>query len=99
MTPTLTLSPVSSARNLSVLFESNLSLSDHISSIIKSCIFHVRDLRLLRLRLDQTIFRNTATALIHSKLDYCNSLFINLPANKLDRLQLEINSAAHAVTK
>jgi hypothetical protein len=98
MTPTVTLSPVSSARNLGVLFDSNLSLSDHISSIIKSCLFHVRDLRRLRPILDQTTARNIATALIHSKLDYCNSLFLNLPANQLDRLQLVLNSAARAVT-
>jgi hypothetical protein len=98
MTPTVTLSPVSSARNLGVLFDSNLSLSDHISSIIKSCLFHVRDLRRLRPILDQTTARNIATALIHSKLDYCNSLFLNLPAHQLDRLQLVLNSAARAVT-
>ena len=58
----------------------------------------MRDLRRLRPILDQTTARNFATALIHSKLDYCNSLFLNLPANQLDRLQLVLNSAARAVT-
>jgi hypothetical protein len=43
----------------------------------------------LRPNLEQTTARNyIATALIHSKLDYCNSLFLNLAANQLDRLQL-----------
>ena len=86
-------------KHIGVLFDSNLSLSDHISSITKSCLFHVRDLRRLRPILDHTTARNIATALIHSKLDYCNSLFLNLPANQLDRLQLVLNSAARAVTK
>jgi hypothetical protein len=54
MTPTVVLSPVSSARNLGVTFDSNLYLSDYISSIIKSCLFHVRDHRHLRPILDQT---------------------------------------------
>jgi hypothetical protein len=98
MTPTVALSPVSSARNLGVLFNSNLSLSDPISSIIKSCLFHVRDLRCLRPILYVTTACNIATALIHSKLDYCNSLFLNLPTNQLYHLQLFLNSAAHAVT-
>jgi hypothetical protein len=89
---------VYNAGNLAILFDSNLSLSDDISFIIKSCLFHVRNLRRLRPILDQTTARNIATALIHSKLDYCNSLFLNLPANQLDRLQLVLNSAAHAVT-
>jgi hypothetical protein len=52
----------------------------------------------LKPTLDQTTARNIVTALIHSKLDYCNSLFLNLPANQLDRLQLVPNSAARAVT-
>jgi hypothetical protein len=66
MTPTVVLSPVSSARTLGVVFDSNLSLSDHISSIIKSCLCHVRDLRRLRPILDQTTARNIATACSHS---------------------------------
>jgi hypothetical protein len=98
MTPTVTLSPVSSGRNLGVMFDSDLSLSDHISPIIKSCLFHVRDLSRLRPILDQTTACNIATALIHSKPDYCNSLFLNLPANQLDHLQPVLNSAARAVT-
>jgi hypothetical protein len=98
MTPTVTLSPASTARNPGVLFNFNLSLSDHISFIIKSCSFHVRDLRRLGPILDQTTARNIDTAPIYSKLDYCNSLFLNLPVNQLDRLQLVLNSAARAVT-
>ena len=99
VTSDVTLSPVPQARNLSVLFDSNLSLSGHISSITKSCLSNIRDLRRIRPILDQTTARNIATALVHSKLDYCNSLFLNLPANQLDRLQLVLNSAARAVTR
>ena len=39
------------------------------------------------------------TSLIHSKVDYCNSLLLNLPATQTNRLQLVLNSAARAVTK
>jgi len=38
-------------------------------------------------------------SLIHSKVDYCNSLFLNLPRWQLDRLQLILNSATRAVSK
>jgi hypothetical protein len=88
MTPTVVLSPVLSARNLGVLIDSNLSLSDYNSSIIKSCQFHEKDLRRLRSIVDQTTAHNIATAVIHSKLDYCNSLFLNLTANQLGCLLL-----------
>ena len=36
---------------------------------------------------------------IHSKLDYCNSLYLNISNQQLNRLQLILNSAARAVTK
>ena len=96
--PNVSLSRVASARDLGVLFDFHFSLCDHVSSIVKSCLFHVRDLRRLRPILDHNTDRTFATALVHSKLDYCNSLFFNLPSCQLDRLQLVLNSAACSVT-
>jgi hypothetical protein len=95
----VTLSPVDSARNLGVIFDSTLSFSEHISAISKSCLYHIRDLRRLRNSMDQTTACTIATALVHSKLDYCNSLLLNLPSSSTNRLQLVLNSAARAVTK
>jgi len=40
-----------------------------------------------------------ATSLVHSQLDYCYSLFLNLPKSQLNRLQLILNSSARAVSK
>jgi hypothetical protein len=57
----------------------------------------VRDLRRHRPIHNQTTARNIATALIHSQLDYCNSLFLNHLANQLDNLQHVQNSAARTV--
>ena len=91
--------PVASARNLGVIFDSNLSFSDHISYISKTCFAHIRDLRRIRNTLDHTTACTIATSLIHSKLDYCNSLFLNLNCQQTNRLQLILNSAARAVTK
>jgi len=39
-----------------------------------------------------------ATYLIHSEIDYCNSLLRNLPAIQTNHLHLDLNSAARAVT-
>ena len=94
-----TIQPVSSARNLGIIFDSNLSFSDHISYISKSCFSHIRDLRRIRNTLDHKTACTIATSLIHSKLDYCNSLFLNISNQQLNRLQLVLNSAARAVTK
>ena len=95
----VTLSPVDSARNLGVILDKHLSYAQHISSISKSCFLSIRDLRRIRSTIDQTTASTIATSLIHSKVDYCNSLLLNLPANQTNRLQLVLNSAARAVTR
>jgi len=83
-----------------------------VSSLIKICNLH--NISLLFLNHASTIFvtldvfvilliKLTActivTSLIHSKIDYFNSLLLNLPATQTNRLQLVLNSAARAVTK
>ena len=72
----------------------------HISSVSKSCFSSVRYLRRIRKRdtLDFTTAHTIATSLLHSKLYYCNSLFLNLPQSQLSRLQLILNSTARAVS-
>jgi HEPN domain-containing protein len=95
----VTLTPVDSARNLGVILDNNLTLSKHISAISKSCFLHIRDLRRIRNSIDLATARTIATSLVHSKLDYCNSILLNLPASQTNRLQLVLNSAARAVTK
>jgi hypothetical protein len=94
-----TLSPVTSARNLGVIFDSNLSFCHHIKSLSKSCFYHIRDLRRIRSTLNFETARTIATALVHSKLDYCNSLFYKLPDTLLNQLQAVQNSLARAVTR
>jgi hypothetical protein len=42
------LSPVTSARNLGVVFDSSISFSERRSAISKSCFQHIRDLRRIR---------------------------------------------------
>jgi len=76
-----------------------MSFAQLISSISKSCILNIRHLRRIRNTIDQTTACTIATSLIHSKIDYCNSLLLNLPATQTNRLQLVLNSAARAVTK
>ena len=95
----ITITPFDSARNLGVIFDASLPMLDHISSVSKSCFMAIRDLRCIRNTLDSTTAKTIATSQIHSKVDYCNSLFLNLTRCQLDRLQLILNSAARALSK
>ena len=56
-----------------------MSLDNHISSIIKSCFVQLRDFRRIHLSIFNTAAIALAHSFIHSRLDYCNSLFYGLP--------------------
>jgi len=64
-----------------------------------SCFHNICDLRRFCNTVDQTTDCTIATSLIHSKIDYYNSLLLNLHATETNRLQLVFNYAARAVTK
>jgi len=48
------LPPVDSARNVGVIFDTNLSFAQHISAISKSCFYNIRHLRRNRNSIDQS---------------------------------------------
>ena len=71
---------------------SRLNLSNHnqISALSKACFYHIRDLRRIRPYIDLETSSTIATALVHSKLNYCNTIcsYLGLSETKLCRLQL-----------
>ena len=91
------ISPTDSARNLGVIFDSNLSFNKQISAVCKSCFFQIRQLRQIRSSLDCNSTIILANSLVSSKLDYCNSLYFGLPSSSLSRLQSVQNSLARVV--
>ena len=99
---TLTLSgtelvPVSAARNLGVVFDSELSYKSQISKVCQTSFLHIRQIRRVRHLLDLNSAILLANSLVSSRLDYCNSLYFGLPECLLDRLQRVQNSLARAV--
>jgi len=52
----------------------HLTFSDQILSLSKSCYSHIRELRCIRPYLDSKTASTIADSIVHSKLDYCNSL-------------------------
>jgi len=88
-----------SARNFGFICDEHLTFSDQISALSKSCYYHIRELRCIRPYLDFKTASTIATSTVHSKLDYCNSLYHNLPNYQLNSLQQIQNSLARAVVK
>ena len=71
-------SPAQSVKNLRVVFDSNFTFCDHVSQVIKSSRVHARDLYRICPLLDLKTSVLLANALVSSRLDYCNSLFLSL---------------------
>src|SRR6218665_58621 len=96
---THTFTPTSPVRSLGVIFDQNLCFSDHITQLSRSWFMHIRDLRRIRPMLDLKTASTIATSIVHAKLDYCNSLFLNIDVTQINRLQAIQNALARAVTK
>ena len=86
-----------SARNLGFIFDEHLAFSDQISSVFTSCCYYIRQLRCIRPYLDTKTASTIVTSTVHSKLDYCNSLYYNLPKSHVTRLQQIQNPVALCV--
>ena len=72
------ISPASLARNIGVIFDSELKFDQHIRQICKSCFYHIRDLRRIRRHLSMDTTKMIVNSLITNRLDYCNSLLFNV---------------------
>ena len=93
----ISIKPVSSAKSLGVVFDKHLSFHEYITKTSQACFFHIRDLRRIRQYLTLDTAVTIGSALVQSKLDYCNSLLLNLPGCEIDRLQFVQNSLARAI--
>jgi hypothetical protein len=68
-----------------------IAIRIHFLNVSEQCRHHIRDLRRIRNTIDHITAGTVATSLIHSKLDYCNSLLLNLPSTQTNRLQLVLH--------
>ena len=66
--------PSQSILDLGVIVDSDLSLSAHVSHITSVCFYYLHQLRLVRRSLTVDAAHALVRAMIHSRLDYCNSL-------------------------
>ena len=89
----------SSARNLGFILDSHFKLDKHISSVVRASFFQLRVIAKVKPFLPPKQLEMIIHALISSRLDYCNSLYIGIDQAQLKRLQLVQNSAARLLTR
>ena len=91
------ITPVDSARNLAVWFDTHLTLERHISDVCKKPFYHLFNIRHIRKHLTRESAEKIIHAFVISRLDYCNSLFFGLPDSQLGKLQRVQNACARLV--
>ena len=84
----------SSARDLGFILDPVLSLSDHASSVSRSCFYYLLQLRAIRQSLPLHAITILVHALICTRIDYGNAVYIGLSSTNASKLQAIRNAAA-----
>jgi len=93
------INPSNHIRSLGFIFDSKLNLSEQILSVTKTCYFHLRRIKQLTPLLDDPTLQLLVSALILSRIDYCNSLYYNLPESTIKPLTKVFNYSARLVSR
>src|SRR4029434_331089 len=80
-----------------VIIDDQLTFTDHIASVSRSCRFALFNIRKIRPYLTQYATQLLVQTLVNSRLDYCNALLTGLPACVVKPLQMIQNAAARLV--
>ena len=86
------------ARNLGVIFDSNMNLEKQVNNISKRAFFELKRIRQIRHYLSQEAAEQLVHSFVSSAIDYCNSLMYGCTKNLLNKLQKIQNCAARVVT-
>ena len=84
-------------KNLWVLLDKNLCFGKHNNSVVSHSYRILRDVGWIRSYISQETLTKIVHAVIFSRIDYCISLFMNLPKDEIFKLQNLQNSAAKQV--
>ena len=87
------------ARNLGAIFDSAMSMEQHVNSVSRSAYAQLRRIGRIRRYLTVKATHSLVNSLVASRLDYCNALLLGVPDTLKSRLQRVQNSAARLVTK
>ena len=92
-----TLSPVSEAKNLGIVFDRNLNWNAHVSSVTRSCFGILSGLSHLKGRLPSSVISVMVSALVVSQVRYCISIYGSGSKKNLARIQKILNYGAKII--
>ncbi len=84
-------------QSLGVKLDESLSMARQINSVRQKCSWIMMNLRTIGYYLDEAVKLMMVKQLVISKLDYCNSLYINLRKALLNKLKSILNGAVRFI--
>ena len=89
--------PLNSVEYLGVTFDKFMEMEKQINIVSRTCYYHIRRISKIRKYLDIDSAKTLIQNLVISRLDYCNSLLINLPKRLTQKLQKVQNHCARLI--
>ena len=86
------------AYDLRFLLDNQLTMKDHVAVLCLSCLWQLRQLRLVSSSLTSDTTKALVHAFVSSRLDYCNRLLYGVGDGLLKKLQAVLNAGARVVT-
>ena len=87
----------SSVRDLGVTLDAELTLSQHVNLVVRSCYYQLRQLRVI----SRSLSHDSAVVLVHafitSRVDHCCSILAGLPLCVVGRMDRVLRSAARLI--
>ena len=84
-------------KNLGFIFDQHLTLREQVQSVVKSGNYHLRNIAFIKRYLDEKSLKTLVNNYVVTRLDYCNSMYYNLPCCLLKRIQGTFNKAARLI--
>src|SRR6218665_2480222 len=88
-----------SVRYLGATIDGYLAFSNHITNFTRSSYFHLRRLKAIRKSVSISVFTSIVHAFVCFRIDYCNSLLIDLHKVRLSLIQTVINASARLIAR
>ena len=94
---------VNAVRDLGITLDSELSMQNHVNKVSRACFYHIRRLKQVyenfsdRIDIAGKLF----SALVFSRLDYCNAILTGLPRSTIAPLPQPVllHVLLHAITR
>jgi len=81
------ITPARSVRDVGIYIDADLSMPAHVKRTVSQCFAALRQLRQIRRAVPTATFQMFVVALVHTRLDYGNTVLVGMPAHLVRRLQ------------